>query len=213
MNHIISHNHLEYLQTKLNVINYNHQTTKETHTLNTNESTHSVCRDIFKAVHEGKWLSIEYQNKNDNITKYWIGIKDINPIKRTLKVEGLHLGKYTIETYDYIYIDSILESSIIEGTYCERNQQLIQDIYLNPEKYKGLFDHVANIKILNYLEDCNRMDVSVYKSEFMLINHIDRESFNGSEYVLDDKQFSEIVKNFQFRKKMKVKTSLEIYNN
>jgi len=27
-----------------------------------------VYRDIFKAIHEGKWLSIEYKNKNDQIT-------------------------------------------------------------------------------------------------------------------------------------------------
>ena len=23
----------------------------------------TVCRDIFKAIHEGKWISIEYKNK------------------------------------------------------------------------------------------------------------------------------------------------------
>ena len=33
-----------------------------------------ICRDIFRAIHEGKWLKIEYRNKADQITKYWIGI-------------------------------------------------------------------------------------------------------------------------------------------
>ena len=37
-----------------------------------------IGRDIFKAVHEGKWLSIEYRNKSDSVTRYWIGIKEIN---------------------------------------------------------------------------------------------------------------------------------------
>lgn len=32
----------------------------------------TVCRDIFRAVHEGKWLSIEYKNGKNEITKYWI---------------------------------------------------------------------------------------------------------------------------------------------
>ena len=34
-----------------------------------------ICRDIFRAIHEGKWLKIEYRNKADQITKYWIGIR------------------------------------------------------------------------------------------------------------------------------------------
>ena len=32
----------------------------------------TVCRDIFKAIHEGKWISIEYKNKNGEQTRYWI---------------------------------------------------------------------------------------------------------------------------------------------
>lgn len=38
-----------------------------------------ICRDIFRAIHEGKWLKIEYRNKADQITKYWIGIRDLDP--------------------------------------------------------------------------------------------------------------------------------------
>ena len=46
----------------------------------------TVCRDIFRAVHEGKWLSIEYKNGKNEITKYWIGIISINPIKKSMEV-------------------------------------------------------------------------------------------------------------------------------
>ena len=38
----------------------------------------NVQKDIFKAIHEGKWLNIEYKNRNGEKTKYWIGIKDID---------------------------------------------------------------------------------------------------------------------------------------
>lgn len=167
--------------------------------MNNTETTHSICRDIFKAIHEGRWLSIEYQNKNDKITKYWIGIRDINPRRRTLKVDGLHLAHCTVESYDCIYIDSILSSNIIEGSYCERNQELIEDIYLNPEKYRNLFDNVANLKILNYLEECNRMDTTPYKSDFKLVKYLDRESLVGEFYSLNKEQFKTIVDNFQYK--------------
>lgn len=98
----------------------------------------SICRDIFKAIHEGKWLKIEYKNKEDKITKYWIGIRDLDVRKRSLKVDGLHLGQYTVGQYDCIYIDSILSAQIVEGTYCPVNQKLVQDIAINPHKYKVL---------------------------------------------------------------------------
>lgn len=157
----------------------------------------NICHDIFRAIHEGKWLKIEYRNKEDQVTKYWIGIRDLNPVKRTLAVEGLHLGRYTTDTYDYIYIDSILTSQIVEASYCPVNQKLVQDIYLNPHKYKALFDNIANLKILNYLEMCNRMDTVPYYSDFALVKLLDQESFQGEGYQLNAEQFRTIVKNFQ----------------
>lgn len=162
----------------------------------------AICRDIFKAIHEGKWLSIEYRNKQDKITKYWIGILNLNASKRTLEVEGLHLGRCSIDNFRLIYIDSILSSQIIEGSYCPVNQALVQDIHLNPHKYKPLFDHVSNLKILSYLEDCNRMDATPYKADYTLVRYLDRESFQGDVYPLDDEQFRWIVKNFQTKAEM-----------
>lgn len=172
----------------------------------------SVCRDIFRAIHEGKWLQIEYRNKENQITKYWIGIRSLNLVRRSLAVDGLHLGMYTVEAYECIYIDAILSSEIVEGSYCEVNEKLVEDIHLNPHKYKGLFDNVANLKILNYLEMCNRMDTTPYYKEFKLVQYLDRESFRGESLALSDEQFRYIVKNFQFKtddKKKEGKLSIQ----
>ena len=163
----------------------------------------AIYRDIFRAIHEGKWLGIEYCNKEKQITKYWIGIRSLNIGRRTLAVDGLHLGRYTTETYDYIYIDSILSSKVIEGSYCAINQELVKDIYLNPHKYKGLFDNTSNLKILNYLEMCNRMDTVPYHSDFDLVRFLDRESFKGDTYELNEEQFRTIVQNFQYKAEVK----------
>lgn len=50
----------------------------------------TICRDIFRAIHERKWLSIEYKNGKDEVTKYWIGIMEIDPIRKSMHVMGLH---------------------------------------------------------------------------------------------------------------------------
>ena len=54
-----------------------------------------VNRDIFKAIHEGKWLKIEYRNLEEKITKFWVGIRDLDVVRRKLFVSGLHLGNYS----------------------------------------------------------------------------------------------------------------------
>lgn len=158
-----------------------------------------IGRDIFRAIHEGKWLKIEYKNKGEEITKFWIGILELDIIGRKLIVDGLHIGKYTLGERYIIFIDKIISSQVIEGSYCETNVKLVEDIYINPHKYKTLFDNVANLKILNYLEMCNKMDTTPYYSEFALIKKLDRDSFTGETFQLSDAQFKEVVKNFQYK--------------
>lgn len=160
---------------------------------------HKTHHDIFKAIHEGKWLKIEYRNKGEEITKFWIGIRDLDIRNRKLIVDGLHLGKYTLGEDYRLSIDQIMSSEVVEGSYCPVNKKLVEDIYLNPHKYKSLFENTANLKILNYLEMCNRMDTTPYYSEFSLIKKLDRDSFTGECYELTDEQFKEVVKNFQYK--------------
>ena len=93
----------------------------------------SVSREIFRAIHEGKWLSIEYRNKGDKVTKYWIGIKNLDPVNNRLLVDGLHLAMLTTAELN-IFVDSIQQAAIVEGSYCPVNQDLIDDIALNPHK-------------------------------------------------------------------------------
>lgn len=162
-----------------------------------------LCHDIFKAIHEGRWLKIEYRNKDEEITKFWIGILDLDPVDRKVFVDGLHLGQFTLGERYKLSIDQILSSEIVEGSYCAINKRLVQDININPHKYKNIFENTANLKILNYLEMCNRMDTTPYYSDFALIQKLDRDSFNGEAYQLSDEQFRAVVKNFQYKTEKK----------
>ncbi len=155
----------------------------------------AVCRDIFRAVHEEKWISIEYRNGQEEITKYWIGILDIDPRKRSMRVQGLHLARYTTMELK-IYIDSILSSALIDGSYFHTPPRLAEEIRKNPERYQAVFGNVANLKILSYLSDCHRLDTTPYKTDYALIGHLDGD-WDG-KYELSPEQFREIVKNFQY---------------
>lgn len=158
-----------------------------------------IYRDIFRAIHEGKWLSIEYNNQEKGVTRFWIGIKDLNMRQRTMAVEGLHLSQYSVKNLDRLKIDSILSSKVVEGSYCPINESLVRDIYLNPHKYNTLFDNTANLKILTYLEMCNRMDCNPYHRDFALVHMLDGDKLQNGQYLLNEEQFREIVRNFQVK--------------
>ncbi len=163
----------------------------------------SICRDIFKAIHEGKWLEIEYRNKRDEETRYWIGIKDINVMNKSLDVEAMHLGLYSVANFPCIFIDSIKSSKIIDSSYYAVNQNLVNDIQMNPQKYKVLFENSANLKVLNYLEMCNKLDTTPYCSDFTLVHSLDRDSFTGEFFKLSEEQFKELVDYFKYDKDKK----------
>lgn len=156
-----------------------------------------TAQNIFKAVHEGKWLSIEYKNKKDEITNYWIAIHGIDVKRKALRVEGFHLTMHTIREYDCIYLDSILSSSVVEASTYKIEQRLVEDIERNPEKYEPLFGQAVNLKILNYLIDCSRLDTEAYECDYSLIRHLDEASFRYGEYPLSKEQFSQFVHQFQ----------------
>lgn len=159
----------------------------------------TISHHLFRAIHEGKWLSIEYKNKNKEITRYWIGINDLYPKERALSVSGLHLAKCTLGDFPRIYIDSIRSSAIVEGSFHPVNRRLIQDMEEHPHKYRDLFHHPANLKILNYLSDCNRLDTTPYRSRYSLISGLDGQQPEYGIYRLRDDQYRELIHSFQQR--------------
>lgn len=158
----------------------------------------SIYKDIFRAVHEGKWLSIEYDNKEEKRTRYWIAVRDILIKDRRLLVEGLHLELMTVKELS-IRLDGIVEARVIEGSYYAVNEKLIEDIRLHPYKYQSVFTNVVNLKILNYLEECNKADVVPYQSDYALLHQFDGERITDGGYMLTEEQFKELVKEFQYR--------------
>lgn len=160
-----------------------------------------IAKDIFRAIHEGKWLEIEYQNRAGQVTRYWIGILDLSLKDMSLRVEGLHIYQKSLKVLDKIYIDSIRSSFLIEGSYQKKNERLIEDIKTNPERYKKLFCHVANLKILNYLAECNRLDTTPYYSEYALLKLFDSYKLHEAKgedgaYILSREQFEGLIREF-----------------
>ena len=177
----------------------------------------AVCKDIFRSIHEGKWLYIEYQNINAVKTKYWISIKNINIEEKSLNVIGLHLGYYTTKELK-IYIDQILTTQLLDGTFYQTNKELLEDIEAFPEKYTSIFTNVINLKTLNYLSDCNKLaDIPKLNDEFYLIRKLDADKISNGIYQLDEEQFKLIVNSFkkvsEIKKERNINTVIQLALN
>ena len=157
----------------------------------------SIGKDIFRSIHEGKWLYVEYQNSEEERTKYWISINNINTEKRSLEVTGLHLGKFETKEL-YMFIDKIIFTEIMDGTFYYTNKDLIEDIELFPQKYSFVFSNIVNLKTLNYLADCNKLaDLPKLNNDYVLIKKLDASKIQNQRYKLDDEQFKYIVNSFK----------------
>ena len=157
----------------------------------------SICKDIFRSIHEGCWIYIEYKNKSEECTKYWIAVRNINLEKKSLEATGLHLGDFTTKNL-FLFIEKILRTRIIEGTYFKTNKDLIENIDLYPQKYKEIFSEIVNLKTLNYLSDCNKLaDIPKLNTKYELINRLDSSKLKNRIYNLDDEQFKMFVNSFK----------------
>lgn len=147
--------------------------------INAETAMSSICRDIFRAVHEGEMAENRMQEQGGTDYK----LLDWNPGNQSDEKNALRRRTASWQVYHRgfpVYLYRFHSFRLDRGRFfCPRNEQLVQDIALNPHKYKPLIDHVANLKILNYPEMCNRMDTVPYYSNFALVRQLDRESFCG----------------------------------
>lgn len=165
-----------------------------------------IGKDIFRAIHEGKWLQIEYKNRSDQLTKYWIAILSVDPEEMSMSVYGLHMGNCQLARLNKIYIESIQSSHVIEGSFEAKKEKLIYDIRVHPERYQRLFGNVANLKILTYLSECNRMEGTPYYTDYALLELFDdemlrREYQTAQCFHLSKKQFAALVEDFGRKQK------------
>ncbi len=161
-----------------------------------------ISRDIFKAIHEGKWIAVEYRNKQQNITKYWIGIKNINPYKKLLIVDGLNVATSEMKELN-LYYDSIIDANLIEGSFCEINSKLLEDIEEHTSRYSFIFNNVANLKLLDYYSECNKLDNTPYRNDYKLIDELDVDVIGEGDYNLSNEQFDHLVKVYNYDAKNK----------
>lgn len=167
---------------------------------------HVIAANIARSIKEGKWLHIEYYNQSEDRMKYfWISILDIDPVKRRFKVDMFN-HEYGDEVLSgYVYFDLIKQASVIEGTTCELQRELIDKIRNNASTFSFLEYAGINERILQYYLKCYQSDHEGSIKRYGLVNGIDSDIIKGTPFPLSEAQFQDFIQNIQLHLQKKRK--------
>ena len=75
-----------------------------------------VGTTISEAIKTGKWLYIDYRNRENQRTSYWCSVIDVHPRDKrlTVKMFNPHLSEEIIEAK--LFFDGVISAQIIDGT-------------------------------------------------------------------------------------------------
>jgi len=113
---------------------------------------------ISESIKSGKWIDISYKNKKNEITYYWIAIKDID-LKNKILYTYIFNDKKSYNTLEAsIKVENIQTAKILEFTTYDVPTKLIDKIEQNRESAKWLKYETFNNNILKYFIKCNELE-------------------------------------------------------
>ena len=159
---------------------------------------------ISEGIKNGKWIDISYKNKHNEITYYWIAIKDIDLKKKILYVSIFNDQKSLDSLEAIIKFEKILSAKLLEFTTYETPIELINKIENNREEAKWLKYESFNNNILRYYLKCNELDNDPFQKDTFLISGIDKDILlKNKQIVLNEEQEKQIInyiKNYDEKK-------------
>lgn len=166
---------------------------------------------LSEGIKKGKWVDISYKNSQNETTYYWIAIKDIDLINKTLRV-SIFNDRKSLNTIDTtIKFENILSAKILEFTTYETPLELIQKIESNREDAKWLKYETFNNNILRYYLKCNELDNDPYQKDTFLITGVDKNILlKNKQIILNDIQEKQVL---NYIKKYDAKKNQSEYNN
>ena len=177
-----------------------------------------IKKAIACAIKNQSWLAIEYQNRNQEITNYWIAILDVDFKTESFRVDGFNLSKMNEESSGLIEatisMNRILNATVLRNTHYNQPDILIDKIESHEEITEWLeFDSYSE-GILDYIYDCMLHEETPYQTETTLIRKVDQDTFESigkdGRYPLSLEQISDLVPKIERLSRMDEKNIAEI---
>ncbi len=159
---------------------------------------------ISESIKKGKWLDISYKNNKNEITYYWMAIKDIDLKAKKLYIDIFNDQKSINSLDATIYFDNIQSARLLEFTNYETPAELIRKIERNREDASWLKYETFNNNILRYYMKCNELDNDPFQKDTFLITGVDKQVLlKRKQIVLNEEQERQVIayiKNYDGKK-------------
>lgn len=161
---------------------------------NTIEMTHKkITIKIGEAIREGKYLSIQYKNKQGEVKPFWIAIRDITADDKIV-VDMFHVMKDEPLFDRPISISGIQSAELLKFSHYDVPEQLVEKINEDERLQVYEFDRYNN-NILNYYLECYKTNNDPFLHKTHLIPQIDLAGLvQQSPFQLSDEQQQQIIR-------------------
>ncbi len=154
----------------------------------------TIGKTLSQAIKDGQWVLIEYLNKNQQRTNYWISIQDIYEKKDTkeprlvVQIYNPALPHTKVENAD-IYFQHIQSAVPISFTHYDVPEALSNKLANQKCRFSWLEYDAYSDNILDYYITCRRLDNDPSQKEGALLPGIDVEKLLlEKEIILDEEQ-------------------------
>lgn len=165
-----------------------------------------IGKILLKAICNSYWCKIEYKKDNE-ITKFMIGINYIDEEKRMLKCDAFNL-MYSdkVQKDYYIYFDKIVSAEYDDTTIHKTPDNLLKFVN-DPTFISSMFRlSISKDDLIDYYDACFKLDSTPYISKFTLIKGIDDDTLlKDGIYKLSDEQFKALANESFYKKERKEK--------
>lgn len=168
----------------------------------------NIGKTILKAIFNNLWCKIKYNNLDKQETSFMIAVKKIICSNKLLVCDAFNVAYGYKQMEVRVYFEQITEIMIVEDTYYNYPQSLVDDINENPNKYSFLHDSLNKEDIIDYYIDCFKLDTTPYLTKYTLVPGIDDDVImKNNEYSLTNEQFKKLADNVFYKKKSKDKNN------
>lgn len=152
-----------------------------------------ILKLIGESIKEGKYLKINYINKEKVSSTFWICIQDID------RNGGLYVNMFNVTKDEPMFnikitVSGVQTAEILPFTCYSVPESLIHKLENDESLQKYAFDRYDN-NILNYYLECYKSNIDPFLYRSHLINGVDLNEFaRTNPYELSDDQLKHFVK-------------------
>ena len=135
------------------------------------EINKKVIHKIGEAIRGGKYLSIYYKNKQEEIRHFWICILDLNN-RGQMVVDMFNVNKDEPILQTTLYLAAIQSAEILKFSHYDVPEQLIKKLQEDESLHVYEFERYDNA-ILNYYLECYKANSDPFLHQAYLLPEID----------------------------------------